>query len=615
MDLENDYFLTRFQIDTDYEKVLAEGPWIIYVQYLTVQPWSRNFNTSHSYPTTFMAWIHLPGFPEFMFNSKIIFRIGMLIGRVMVGDKIQGLEYGNLPLVYFSYGSIQHMGPSLPRNKQRGNGEAVSVSLATSMNLTTTHMHHETTQNMSKVNESAQRAPTQNVTFKFVPDPSTKNISAPIPSLTTPSHLPYSNSVNTIGLNGEHFKDGPQTHSSIGPNNQESRRKNNIPRNCATPYVIRNKGLKYKTRNNNRMMVKGAMEAVASLIQEQDFVNQRSGGIKFPKVFSEYMHDYRPDTFSIRQAFPYLSDSVISRLDAIVTSEEIRQVLFDINPLKAPRPDDDLLILFQAITNQANLVRATLDQFSRLSGHKVNSSKTIIFFSSNVNEAKAANICVTLGFQRLPNLGKYLGMPLFHSRVTKNIFQFIIKKVRGKLSNWTTWSLSLAGRVTLAKSIHLGGTNESNKPTLVKWDDCCHANNHGGLGIRPLNHQNEAFLIKLGYTFLMNTNTLWSKIFAWDRGFRRIEVETDNKEATCILSSPASSFEPTLMRRVRYLLHRHWTVKTKHIIWDANSSANAITHLGCRASTERIDFADPPANIHRLLHLDMDKWRRRNLCY
>ncbi|KAA3474118.1 GroES-like zinc-binding alcohol dehydrogenase family protein [Gossypium australe] len=40
IDIENDYFLAKFQNKIDYEKVLAEGPWVLFGQYLIVQPWS-----------------------------------------------------------------------------------------------------------------------------------------------------------------------------------------------------------------------------------------------------------------------------------------------------------------------------------------------------------------------------------------------------------------------------------------------------------------------------------------------------------------------------------------------------------------------------------------------
>ncbi|KAH1090968.1 hypothetical protein J1N35_018225 [Gossypium stocksii] len=38
MDIENGYYLAKFQYVADYNKVFSQGPWLIYGQYLTVQP-------------------------------------------------------------------------------------------------------------------------------------------------------------------------------------------------------------------------------------------------------------------------------------------------------------------------------------------------------------------------------------------------------------------------------------------------------------------------------------------------------------------------------------------------------------------------------------------------
>ncbi|MBA0679197.1 hypothetical protein Goari_010985, partial [Gossypium aridum] len=47
----------------DYNKVLIQGPWIIFGQYLTVQPWTKSFNPAQPYPSVVMAWIRLSSLP------------------------------------------------------------------------------------------------------------------------------------------------------------------------------------------------------------------------------------------------------------------------------------------------------------------------------------------------------------------------------------------------------------------------------------------------------------------------------------------------------------------------------------------------------------------------
>ncbi|KAL4333578.1 hypothetical protein GQ457_07G001170 [Hibiscus cannabinus] len=59
IDLENNYFLVRFEKESDYSMVLTEGPWTIYGFYLTVQPWHRDFNTNEKHPTHVVAIFRL----------------------------------------------------------------------------------------------------------------------------------------------------------------------------------------------------------------------------------------------------------------------------------------------------------------------------------------------------------------------------------------------------------------------------------------------------------------------------------------------------------------------------------------------------------------------------
>ncbi|KAL4283940.1 hypothetical protein GQ457_16G013760 [Hibiscus cannabinus] len=51
------------------------------------------------------------------------------------------------------------------------------------------------------------------------------------------------------------------------------------------------------------------------------------------------------------------------------------------------------------------------------------------------------------------SLGTYLGVPVLHHRLRVTDYDFILDKIRAKLSGCTARFLSLAGRVTLAVSV------------------------------------------------------------------------------------------------------------------------------------------------------------------
>ncbi|MBA0604288.1 hypothetical protein Godav_016960 [Gossypium davidsonii] len=117
-----DYYLVRFKDEEDYSKVLTEGPWIIYVQYLTVQPWSPTFSTDKVYPRRVMVWIRLPGLSCTMYKKSIFMAIrGMdrmtisidlsapLISKIMIDGNLQRVEYKRLPTVSFGCGHYGHI--------------------------------------------------------------------------------------------------------------------------------------------------------------------------------------------------------------------------------------------------------------------------------------------------------------------------------------------------------------------------------------------------------------------------------------------------------------------------------------------------------------------------
>ncbi|MBA0812643.1 hypothetical protein Gohar_026590, partial [Gossypium harknessii] len=82
MDIENGYFLAKFQSKSDSDKVLFKGHWIIYGQYLTVQPWMMSFNLAQLFSSVVMVWIKLPDLLGYMYKRKILLEIRGIFGMV-----------------------------------------------------------------------------------------------------------------------------------------------------------------------------------------------------------------------------------------------------------------------------------------------------------------------------------------------------------------------------------------------------------------------------------------------------------------------------------------------------------------------------------------------------
>ncbi|GKU87915.1 hypothetical protein SLEP1_g2242 [Rubroshorea leprosula] len=80
IDLGLDFFLIRFQEREDHLRVLSGGPWFVGPFYLTIRQWEPSFNPETAAFTTTAIWARLPRLPIEYYDTKILERIGNLLG-------------------------------------------------------------------------------------------------------------------------------------------------------------------------------------------------------------------------------------------------------------------------------------------------------------------------------------------------------------------------------------------------------------------------------------------------------------------------------------------------------------------------------------------------------
>lgn len=107
----------------------------------------------------------------------------------------------------------------------------------------------------------------------------------------------------------------------------------------------------------------------------------------------------------------------------------------------------------EASVSQIRVIRKVLEKFCGASGQKVSLEKSLIFFSENVHRDLANLISHESGIKGTKELGKYLGMPVLQKRINKETFGTVVERVSSKLAGWKRRFLSLAGRITLTKSV------------------------------------------------------------------------------------------------------------------------------------------------------------------
>ncbi|KAL4353303.1 hypothetical protein GQ457_06G005280 [Hibiscus cannabinus] len=222
---------------------------------------------------------------------------------------------------------------------------------------------------------------------------------------------------------------------------------------------------------------------------------------------------------------------------------------------------DDMVLFAEATMEQVGVIRGILNGFCQASGHKVSISKTQIFFSRNCDMASKSLIARNFGFEVVEDLGKYLGVSLLHKRVTHATYAYVLDAMRARLSGWAAQSLSLAGRITLAKSVLQsiptyvmqatsltkgicqemeklirkfvwGGSDERTGIALLPWDTVQRIPAQGGLGFKDLHIQNKAFLVKIGYSLVTNNDRLWVQVLKSKYGWNEV-LPLDIKHSPC----------------------------------------------------------------------------------
>ncbi|KAH9757474.1 reverse transcriptase domain-containing protein [Citrus sinensis] len=167
----------------------------------------------------------------------------------------------------------------------------------------------------------------------------------------------------------------------------------------------------------------------------------------------------------------------------------------------------------------------------------------LLFTEANVEQAKVISAVILgfLGFSVASDLGKYLGVPLHHSRVSSSMFQNIVDKVEKRLSGWNASHLSLAGRITLAQSVLQAipiyvmqtvslpngvreridracmrfiwsGSSPQQKLSMVSWRHVCKPKAFGGLGFKSLAMMNRALHMKLAWGIISSPSSLWVQV-------------------------------------------------------------------------------------------------------
>eukprot|EP00253_Pinus_taeda_P032235 PITA_32235 len=188
---------------------------------------------------------------------------------------------------------------------------------------------------------------------------------------------------------------------------------------------------------------------------------------------------------------------------------------------------DDTLLLGSATLSSALKFKAALDVFSKVSGNVLNSNKCHIY-SWNTSPRILSAISMCLGFAASASWTsfKYLGLPVFHKRLSIKDWQPQLEKFKSKIQAWGYRWLNAAGKLVLIKSVlsslplfqfagllapvtilnkmeefirrffWKGGKLNEKKIPLISWETITKPLLKGGLSFKKICQQNVAMAAK-----------------------------------------------------------------------------------------------------------------------
>ncbi|XP_074299449.1 uncharacterized protein LOC141630553 [Silene latifolia] len=212
---------------------------------------------------------------------------------------------------------------------------------------------------------------------------------------------------------------------------------------------------------------------------------------------------------------------------------------------------DDLLVFTKGDVPSVDAVARCLGIFAWYSGLQANPLKTCLYYGGVANDV-IEDILRTTGFTQGEFPFRYLGIPLFPTRLHQNMFQPLLDKITRKLAHWAKHTLSYAGKVTLTnsvifvlqnfwgasillpkgivKKIHQlyqrffwGYDNESRRMIFKSWNSFCYPRAEGGIDMKEVLAWNQTQLLKWFWKLEHQPQILWVQ---WTKAYiiRHVDV-------------------------------------------------------------------------------------------
>ncbi|EEC66671.1 hypothetical protein OsI_32959 [Oryza sativa Indica Group] len=202
---------------------------------------------------------------------------------------------------------------------------------------------------------------------------------------------------------------------------------------------------------------------------------------------------------------------------------------------------DDSLLLLKATESVANEMKQIILDYERSSGQIVNRDKSVVMFSSNMDEEEKKVFSHTLGINCIAHNDRYLGLPVFIGRSKAKTFEYLKEKIWRCIQGWKEKFLSKAGKEILIKAVAQAIPTyamscfyltkslcdeltsmilrfwwaQHDNDKKIHWlgkDKIMKPKSQGGLAFRDLHSFNIAMLARQGWRLIQNPDSLCSRL-------------------------------------------------------------------------------------------------------
>ena len=101
-------------------------------------------------------------------------------------------------------------------------------------------------------------------------------------------------------------------------------------------------------------------------------------------------------------------------------------------------------------------------------------TKSRVWFSPRTPRRIKEQLAGILGLPTIDRIGTYLGTPIFTTRRTASLYQYLVENIRKRIEGWQTKYLSMVGRATFIKASITSIPTYAMQTTLLPQKICHH---------------------------------------------------------------------------------------------------------------------------------------------